>query len=51
MDDDRPRIEDYPDTPSGRHMWAQAMQRWNGLVGIKSDDLIKQWNEGRRNTR
>jgi hypothetical protein len=51
MTDARPKIEDYPDTPEGRHIWAQSMLRWNDLNGIRSDDLIKQWNEERRNAR
>jgi hypothetical protein len=46
--DDGPKREDYPDTPEGLHMWAQARERWNSLAGIKSADLIKQWNEGRK---
>jgi hypothetical protein len=48
--DDRPKREDYPDTPAGLHMWAQAVQRWNHLAGVKSDDLINQWNEQRKNS-
>lgn len=51
MDDPAPRVEDYPDTLEGRHLWAQHMRRWNDLHGIRSDDLIKQWNDSRRNAR
>lgn len=47
-DETTPRREDYPDTPRGLHMWAQAMQRWNAMAGVKSDDLVKQWDESRR---
>ena len=49
--DDRPRIEDYPDTLEGRHLWGKDMARWNELNGIKSKDLIAQWNRERKNTR
>lgn len=47
-DDAGPQPDEYPDTLEGRHMWAQARQRWNDMAGIKSDDLVKQWNEGRK---
>lgn len=32
-------------------MWAQALRNWNDMAGIKSDDLLKQWDNSRRNTR
>lgn len=51
MDDDKPRREDYADGPEGLHAWAQAVQRWNHLTGVKPEDLIKQWNDSRRNAR
>lgn len=47
----KPRIEDYPDTPHGLHNWAQEMSWWNLRHGIKSKDLVKQWNEERKNAR
>lgn len=50
MPDDKPQRGDYPDTAEGLHMWAQAVQRWNYLTGVKSDDLVKQWNEERKQT-
>lgn len=49
MADDRPQRSDYPDTPEGLHMWAQAAQRWNDMTGVKSKDLVDQWNKERRN--
>lgn len=51
MSDDRPHPLDYPDTPEGRHMWAQAVPRWNHLVGVTHEQLIKQWNEERKKAR
>lgn len=46
-DEPQPRMEDYPNTPEGRHIWAQSMLRWNDLHGIRSEDLIAQWNKER----
>lgn len=48
MEDDRPIIADYPNTPEGRHIWAQAMLRWNDLHGVRSEDLVAQWNAARK---
>lgn len=48
MDESRPEVGAYPDTPEGRHAWAQAMQWWNDLMGVTSDDLISKWNEERK---
>ena len=45
MTDDRPKREDYPNL----HSWAQAVRAYNDLMGIRSEDLVKQWNEGRKN--
>lgn len=50
-DEAKPRREDYADTPQGLHQWALALRRYNDMVGIKSDDLLKQWDDSRRNAR
>lgn len=42
-------MEDFPNTPEGRHLWGKAMHAWNYAHGIQSKDLIKQWNEQRKN--
>lgn len=48
--DTSPKMADYANTHGGMHAWAQAMARWNSEHGILSEDLIKQWNEQRKNT-
>lgn len=48
--DEAPRREDYPDTPTGFHRWAQDTRSWNDSQGITSGDLVKQWNEQRKNS-
>ncbi len=45
MVDPRPRREDYVDI----HEWAQAMKVWNQNNNVASGDLVRQWNEGRKN--
>lgn len=40
----RPKQEDYVDL----HEWAQAMKVWNERNNVTSDDLVRQWNEGRK---
>lgn len=48
--DSEPRRANYPDTPQGFHRWAQDMRSWNDDQGITSDDLVKKWNEQRKNS-
>lgn len=47
----RPEPHEFPDTPQGMHDWAQAVQNWNTYAGVTSRDLVKQWNEERKNAR
>lgn len=40
----KPNPKDYVDL----HEWAQAMKVWNEQNNVKSDELVKQWNEERK---
>lgn len=41
----RPRPEDFVDF----HEWAQAVKAWNQRNNVTSEDIVKQWNEQRKN--
>lgn len=47
--DPKPDLFEYADTPYGFHRWAQDMAAWNSRHNIRSEDLVKQWNEQRKN--
>lgn len=51
MSDQRPSSWSYPPTPEGFHQWAQDMRSWNDRNNITSGDLVRQWNEERKNAR
>jgi hypothetical protein len=42
----RPKPEDYVDM----HEWAQAVKAWNDRNNVRSLDIVKQWNEQRKNS-
>lgn len=44
----RPEPKEFPNTAQGLHDWAQAVRNWNEHAGITSGDLVKQWNEERK---
>lgn len=44
-------MDDKPDTSEDLHIWAQAMKDRNDRLGIRSEDLVKQWNDERKNAR
>lgn len=41
----QPKPEDYVDL----HEFAQAARSWNGRNNVTSEDIVKQWNEQRKN--
>jgi hypothetical protein len=41
--------EDRP-TPEELHEWAQAKRAENSLTGVRSEDLVNEWNEQRKNS-
>jgi hypothetical protein len=47
MSNGRPRPQDYTDLQE----FAQAAKAWNERNNVTSDDIVKQWNEERRNAR
>jgi hypothetical protein len=40
----------YPTTPEELHEWAQAKRAENSLTGVRSEDLVNEWNEQRKNS-
>lgn len=46
MSTGQPKPEDYEDL----HEFAQAAKDWNARNNVRSQDIVKQWNEQRKNS-
>ena len=46
MSTGQPKPEDYEDI----HEWAQAVKAWNERNNVRSQDIVKQWNDRRKNS-
>jgi hypothetical protein len=42
--------KDHPTTPEELHEWALAKRTANDLTGVRSEDLVNEWNEQRKNS-